>query len=140
MAQNKTRPTDASVDEHLAALPDRQRADAQALVVLMSKVTGAPPVLWGPTIIGFGSYHYRYESGREGDAGLAGFAARKNELVVYLTASGPAQESLLQRLGKYRMGKCCLYLRRLTDIDMDVLEALIVDSVAEVQRRYPDKT
>ena len=92
--------------------------------------------MWGPTIVGFGSYHYKYESGREGEACLTGFAARGKELVVYLVASGPEQEALLARLGKHRMGKACLYIRRLADIDTAILEQLVRDSVAELKRRY----
>jgi hypothetical protein len=138
MAENKTRPTSASVQEHLDQLPDTQRADALSLVELHTRVTGDIPVLWGPTIIGFGSYHYRYPTGREGDAPAAGFAARRNELVVYLVASGPRQETLLAKLGKHRMGKSCLYIRRLSDIDIKVLEQLVLDATTEIKRLYPD--
>lgn len=137
MAQNKTRATDASVAGHIAAIAsDEQRKDCEALVTLLRKVTKQEPKMWGPSIVGFGSYHYRYESGHEGDSCLTGFAARRNELVVYLVASGPEQESLLKKLGRHRMGKSCLYIRRLSDVDTAVLEKLVAGSVAEVRRRY----
>jgi hypothetical protein len=102
----------------------------------MSRITKTKPKMWGPSIVGFGSYHYRYESGREGEAALAGFAARRNETVVYLVASGPGQDALLSRLGRHKMGKSCLYIRRLSDVDPQVLEQLVAGSVAEIKRRY----
>ena len=114
MGENKTRPTDASVAGFIARVDgEERRADCEALVALMQRVTGEPAVLWGEAIIGFGSYHYRYASGREGDAPLAGFSPRKGDISVYLTCDTPAQPALLARLGKHRMGKACLYLRRL---------------------------
>jgi hypothetical protein len=93
--------------------------------------------MWGPSIVGYGSYTYTYESGRSGDACLVGFAVRGKDLVVYLLADGPAQGRLLAKLGKYKMGKACLYFKRLADLDVDVLETLIAGSVAEIRRRYP---
>jgi hypothetical protein len=137
MAQNKTRATDASVAGHIAAIAgDEQRRDCETLARLLRKVTKQEPKMWGPSIVGFGSYHYRYESGREGDMCLTGFAARGNELVVYLLAGDPDQQALLKKLGRHRMGKSCLYIRRLSDIDTAVLEQLVAGSVAEVRRRY----
>lgn len=137
MAENKTKPTNASVAGHIAAIAnDGQRRDCEALVQLFRKVTRDEPKMWGPSIIGFGLYHYKYESGREGDMCLAGFAARQNELVVYLIADGEDQQALLRILGKHRMGKSCLYFRRLSDLDLIVLEKLVRNSVAEVKRRY----
>lgn len=137
MAGNKTLATDASVDAHLAAVAsDGQRQDCAALIELMGRVTQQPPTMWGPSIVGFGSYHYRYESGREGDACLTGFAVRKHEIAVYLVASGPDQDALLARLGRHRMGKACLYLRRLADVDAAVLEQLVAGAVAEVRRLH----
>ncbi len=137
MAENKTRATDASVDEYIAAITsEERRSDCQVLIKLMSKVTKAPPVMWGTSIVGFDSYHYKYESGREGDMGATGFASRKGDISVYLVASGKNQEALLAKLGRHKMGKSCLYIRRLSEIDMKVLERLIVESVAEVKRRY----
>jgi hypothetical protein len=137
MKQNKTRTTDASVADHIAAIADEaQRQDCKTLVGLMKKITGHRPKMWGPTIVGFGSYHYRYESGREGDAPLAGFAARGREIVIYLVASSPRQPRLLAELGKHRRGKSCLYIRRLADVDVAIVEALVRDSVDEVRLRY----
>jgi hypothetical protein len=137
MAANKTVETDASVEDYLAAIADgARRDDCRALVELMSGVTKRPPRMWGEAIVGFGSYRYRYESGREGDAPLVGFAARKGDISVYLLAGFEGQQALLARLGRHRMGKACLYVRRLSDVDMRVLEQLVAGSVAEVGRRY----
>ncbi|HEY6597727.1 MAG TPA: DUF1801 domain-containing protein [Pseudomonadales bacterium] len=137
MAENKTKPTTRSVAKHIAALPNEaQRKDCRALVRLMRRVTSEKPRLWGPNIVGFGSYHYKYASGREGDSALAAFAARGREIVVYVFASGPDQEARLRRLGRHRMGKSCLYIRTLDDVDVDVLEQVVAGSVAEVKRRY----
>lgn len=136
MAENKTKPTAVSVEAHLAQIPENQRADAQVLVELMTRLTGEGPVMWGPTIVGFGSYHYRYASGREGDAPLAGFASRQRELVVYLLCEGESL-ALLPELGRHRMTKSCLYIRRLADIRLDILEEIIRASIAEVRRLYP---
>jgi hypothetical protein len=137
MAENKTKETDLSVDAYLDAIDgDERRADCRALVKLMTKVTKHPPKMWGTSIVGFGSYHYKYASGREGDAGRTGFSSRKGDISVYLAAASAQQPALLEKLGKHKMGVCCLYIRRLADVDMKVLEKLVVDSVAEVKRRY----
>ena len=138
MAETKTKPTGASVDAYLAsrASPE-QLADCQALMAICQRVTRQPPRMWGPSIVGYGSYTYRYESGHSGDACLTGFAVRGRELVVYLVAENPGQVELLARLGRHRMGRACLYFKRLADLDVGVLEALIASSVAEVKRRYP---
>jgi hypothetical protein len=137
MAETKTQPTRASVDAYLAskATPE-QLADCQAIMAMCKRVTGQPPKMWGPSIVGYGSYTYRYDSGRTGDACLVGFAVRGKELVVYLLAEDPVQIGLLAKLGKHRMGKSCLYFKRLADLDVEVLEALIAGSVAELERRY----
>lgn len=138
MARTNTRPTDASVDAYLAARAGPgQLADCKALMALCQRVTKQQPEMWGPSIVGYGSYTYRYDSGHSGDACLVGFAVRGRELVVYLSAEVPAQAELLARLGRHRMGKACLYFKRLADIDAKVLEALVAGSVAEVRRRYP---
>ncbi|MCB0044694.1 MAG: DUF1801 domain-containing protein [Caldilineaceae bacterium] len=138
MAENKTKPTDASVEEYIAAIPnDARRRDCRVLVELMSDATGEPPVMWGPSIIGFGSYHYKYASGREGDMCLTGFASRKGDISIYLMAESKDQPALLDALGKHKMGKSCLYVRRLADVDTQVLERLVTESVAAVQRLYP---
>ena len=138
MAENKTKATEASVDAYLAAITDEsRRKDCEALIRLMAKASGHGPKMWGTGIVGFGSYHCKYESGREGDSCLTGFASRKGDISVYLMASFPAHDELLPKLGKHKMGKGCLYIRQLTDIDPKVLEQLVAGSVAEVKRRYP---
>ena len=139
MAETKTKPTDASIDAYLAsrASPE-QLADCKAIMAICKRVTKQQPKMWGPSIVGYGSYTYRYESGHSGDACLTGFAVRGRELVVYLLADNPGQVELLARLGRHKMGKSCLYFKRLADLDVKVLEALIAGSVAEARRRYPD--
>jgi hypothetical protein len=138
MAETKTKPTDVSVDVYLAskATPD-QLTDCKAIMAMCKRVTQQQPKMWGPSIVGYGSYSYRYESGHSGDACLTGFAIRGKDLVVYLVAESPEQVELLAKLGKHKMGKSCLYFKRLADLDVKVLEALIAGSVAEVKRRYP---
>ena len=138
MAETKTKPTSASVDAYLASRAGpEQLADCRAIMSICERVTGQPPTMWGPSIIGFGSYSYRYPSGHSGDACLVGLAVRGRELVVYVSAESPEQLELRSRLGKHRMGKSCLYLKRLADLDVGVLEAIIAGSVADVRRRYP---
>ena len=139
MAETKTKPTDASVDEYLAsrASPE-QLTDCKAIMAMCKRVTKQQPKMWGPSIVGYGSYTYTYASGHSGQACLAGFAIRGKELVVYLSAENPGQVELLAKLGKHKMGKACLYFKRLADLDATVLEALIAGSVAEVKRRYPN--
>jgi hypothetical protein len=138
MAETKTKPTDASVDAYLASRANpEQLADCKAIMAICERVTKQQPKMWGPSIVGYGSYTYRYESGHSGDACLTGFAVRGKELVVYVIAESPEQADLLAKLGKHKMGKSCLYLKRLADLDVEVLEALIAGSVADVKRRYP---
>lgn len=138
MAETKTRPTGASVEAYLAsrASPE-QMEDCRALMAMCERVTTQPPQMWGASIVGHGTYTYRYESGHSGDACLVGFAIRGRELVVYLTAESPEQVGRLAMLGKHRISKACLYFKRLADLDAEVLEVLIAASVAEVRRRYP---
>ena len=140
MAETKTKPTGVSVDAYLAsrATPE-QLADCKVIMAMCKRVTKQQPKMWGPSIVGYGSYTYRYESGHSGDACLTGFAVRGKDLVVYILAESPAQIDLLGRLGKHKIGKACLYFKRLADLDAKVLEALIAGSVAEVRRRYPDR-
>ncbi|MET0718846.1 MAG: DUF1801 domain-containing protein [Pseudoxanthomonas sp.] len=136
MSQNKTRTTDASVDAYIASRADgHQAADCRVLMALFEKLTGQPAKMWGPSIVGFGSYRYTYESGRTGEAPLAGFAIRGRELVVYLDCE-EGDKPLLADLGKHKMGKACLYFKRLDDLDVSVLERLVADSIASVRRRY----
>ncbi|HTO73801.1 MAG TPA: DUF1801 domain-containing protein [Gemmatimonadales bacterium] len=137
MAENKTRPTAASVGKYIASRAgDEQRGDCRRLMALLRRVVRQPPRMWGPSIVGYGSYRYTYESGRSGEAPLAAFAIRGRDIVVYLLAEGVQQKALLSRLGKHSMGKVCLYFRRLSDLDQSVLERLVKNSVAEVRRRY----
>lgn len=137
MPENKTRPTDASVEAYIASRATaQQREDCDALIALLTKITRQPARMWGPSIVGFGSYRYAYESGRRGDAPLAGFAIRGRELVVYLDCEDPAQAALLATLGPHRSTKSCLYVKRLADLDMAILARLVADSVASVRRRY----
>lgn len=137
MAQNKTKATDASVSEYIASRASaEQAADCKSLMAMLERVTRQGPKMWGPSIVGYGSYRYTYESGRSGESCLTGFAIRGGDLVVYLTAESEEQQSLLSRLGKHRMGKSCLYFKRLADLDASVLEQLVSGSVAEVRRRH----
>ena len=138
MAEPKTKQTEASVAGYLDTIEDpRRRADCAAISALMQKVTKCEPKMWGPSIVGFGSYHYRYATGHEGDACLAGFAFRKPEIVVYIAQGFESREKLLRELGKHRTGKVCVYIKRLSDIDVGVLEKLVKASVAEMRKRYP---
>lgn len=138
MPESKTQPTSVSVDEHLASKAStEQLADCRQLMALLKKVTKQSPKMWGPSIVGYGSYRYTYESGRTGESCLTGFAVRGKELVIYLLAESPGQQALLARLGKHKMGKACLYIKRLADLDVQVLEALVSASVAETRRLHP---
>ena len=129
MAENKTQKTGASVDEFLASVSNAQRrADGLALLDMMKDVTGLEPEMWGPSIIGFGEYHYRYESGREGDMPLVGFSPRSKSLSLYVMPGFGEFADLLSRLGKYRTGVSCLYVNKLADVDSDVLRELIARS------------
>ena len=137
MAENKTKPTGVSVADYIAARAnEEQRADCKALMSIFKKVTRQQPKMWGPSIVGYGSYRYTYESGRTGETCLAGFAIRGRELVVYIVPEGREQEALLSRLGKHKMGKSCLYFKRLADLDATILEQLIASSVLKLTRRY----
>jgi hypothetical protein len=130
-AENKTQATDASVDAFLAKVePEQRRADGRVLLDMMVRLTGEQPILWGPSIVGFGSVHYRYESGREGDICRIGFSPRKAQLVLYLAATLPGRDALLAKLGKHSLGKGCLYIKTLADVDGTVLEDLIARSWA----------
>ena len=131
-------PTKVSVQTFVKGLDDeRRRREATALISLMKKVTGEKPVMWGPTIIGFGSYHYKYASGREGDAPRAGFSPRSAALTVYCMPGFAAHRDLLDRLGPHKTSVSCLYIRRLDDVDVDVLRALVERSFDEINEQYP---
>ena len=137
MAETKTKPTSVSVDEYLDSRGSpEQLTDCKVIMAVFERITGQPAKMWGPSIVGFGSYTYRYESGHSGQAPLAGFAVRGRELVIYLSCEDREQGELLAKLGKHKMGKSCLYIKRLADLDSQVLEKLIAGSIAEVQRRY----
>ena len=137
MSELKTKRNEGDVDVYLDAVENpRRREDARRVLDLMREITGEPPKLWGSSIVGFGSYHYTYASGREGDWPVVGFAPRKRNLVLYIMPGFARYESLLARLGKHRTGRSCLYLNKLEDIDPDVLEELVRESVAEMKRRY----
>ncbi|SEI59062.1 protein of unknown function (DU1801) [Sphingobium sp. AP50] len=136
MAQaNKTVETDAAVEDFLARVePAERQADGRTVTALMARLSGEPAAMWGPSIIGFGRYHYRYDSGREGDMCRIGFSPRKAELVFYLAG---LEDDDFAPLGQYRRGKGCLYVKRLAGVDMAVLEALIVRSIAHMDKVYP---
>jgi len=136
MADNKTKPTNLSVGVFIDALTDEtRRADARALVKLMRRATGEKPKMWGPSIVGFGSHHYAYESGREGDVPLAGFSPRKAATVLYGVTGFGGAEALLARLGKHTTGKGCLYIKKLADVDREVLKAMLAASLGAVKQR-----
>ena len=138
MAKMKTTPTDASVDAYIDAVEDAQkREDCRAVAAMMAEATGAPARMWGSSIVGFGSYHYRYASGREGDFMETGFAARKRALTLYVMAGFSEYGDLLAKLGKHKTGKSCLYVKRLADVDQDVLREMVERSVAWIRARYP---
>lgn len=136
MAENKTKITEVDPYDFIKKVESAEkRKDAEELIQIMSKATGKPPQMWGPTIVGFGKYHYKYASGREGEICMTGFSPRKPSLVLYI---GPALEDkkLMDRLGKHKTGKGCLYIKKLADVDRAVLKELIVKSVEEMRKRY----
>lgn len=139
MAEQKTKPTAQSVQSFLDKVDSEQaRDDSAVLIKMMKKVTGAPPKMWGPSIIGFGQYHYKYESGHEGYMCITGFSPRKGNLVVYAMSDSAKHKNLLAKLGKYKATKGCIYIKRLEDVNVEVLEELVKNSVDEVKRKYPD--
>ncbi len=138
MSENKTKATDNSAADLIAAVENpTRRADAQELLSLFQRVTGFEPVVWGSSIIGFGRYHYRYASGHEGDYLATGFAPRKTNLVVYIMPGYGDYGEVLDRIGKYKKGKSCLYINKLDDIDLDVLEELIRRGLADLGELWP---
>ena len=137
MAKNKTKPAGASVEDYIASRAnEQQRADCRELMALLAKITAQRPKMWGPSIVGYGSYRYTYESGHSGEAPLAGFAIRGRELVVYLAPYHSGLEPLLAKLGPHKMTKSCLHLKRLAEVDKSVLQKVIGESIAETKRRY----
>jgi hypothetical protein len=136
MAKNKTTETASSVDDFINAVTDKtKRDDSYQIISLMQDKTGYAPKIWGSSIIGFGSYHYKYESGHEGDAPLTGFSPRTSAISLYIT-DFPTREALLENLGKYKAGKGCIYIKKLKDVNIDVLSAMISDSVAYLKSKY----
>jgi hypothetical protein len=136
MSENKTKATDASVHRYLAAIADdRQRKDCRALATLMTKATKHPPKMWGPSIVGYGSYHYKYDSGREGDACLVGFSARKGNISVYGLNAAVDAQALLDTLGKHKAAKGCVCITTLADIDLKVLATLVASAAREKSRQ-----
>jgi hypothetical protein len=137
MAENKTKASSASVDGYISAIKDEsRRRDCKALAKLMAKATKEKPKMWGPSIVGFGSYHYKYDSGREGDMCLAGFSSRKGDISVYLSGDFPRRAELLSKLGKHKSAKACLYVSKLADVDLTVLEQMVAASTAERKRKH----
>ncbi len=137
MAENKTKETRASVSAFLKSVDhDKRREDALTLKTPMDKVTGWKAKMWGPSIVGYGKYHYKYESGREGDSLITGFSPRKQSMVVYIMPGLSEYGDLMAKLGKYKTGRSCLYINKLEDVDMKVLETLIRKSVAFMKKKY----
>ena len=138
MAEAKTKPTKVSVRSYLDGIANEpRRRDCETVAAMMKTVTKCEPRMWGPSIVGFDTYHYKYESGREGDMCVVGFSSRKTDLVVYLVSGFEGAADLLENLGSHKLGKSCLYIRRLSDVNLPVLERLVARSVEETKRRYP---
>lgn len=138
-AEAKTKPTAISVESFIEAVADpAQRDDARKIVAMMERLSGHEATMWGPSIIGFGSYHYKYDSGREGDMCRIGFSPRKGQTVLYIVDGFEGHSDLMARLGKYKTGKSCLYVKRLSDIDEAVLETLCTESLEYMAAKYPD--
>jgi len=139
MAENKNQQNDSSVAAFLNQVVDeRKRQDSYIILKLMEELSGHPPKMWGESIIGFGAYHYKYESGREGDFLRIGFAPRKQNIALYLIAGANRDADLLQKLGKYKTGVSCLYINKLADVNLDVLRTLITNSLAHMRENYPE--
>lgn len=137
MAELKTRKTDASVEAFLNTVDDEdRRADCHAILKMMQQATRVQPRMWGKSMVGFGQYHYKYASGREGDWFITGFSPRKNDLTLYIMAGFDRFPDLMKQLGKHKTGKSCLYIKRLADVDTNVLKQLIRESVAHVRKTY----
>jgi len=139
MAKTKTFKTDQDVTEFINSVADeKKRADSFKLIEAMSGVTGFKPYMWGPSIIGFGNYHYKYQSGHEGDAPLAGFSPRKSAISLYLASEFPERDNLLKQLGKYKLAVACVYIKRLDDINISILKKMISASARHIKKLYPN--
>ena len=135
----KTNPTEISVADFIAAVENPiRRADAETLSALFEQISGEPPRMWGPSIIGFGRYHYRYDSGHEGDAPRLGFSPRKAHLVVYVMSGFKGQDDMIARIGKVKTSVSCMYIKRLDQIDLGVLREMAVASLAQMRALYPE--
>ncbi len=140
MAKNKTQETETSVTDFINGVEDEtKRKDSLRLIESMKAQTGFEPKMWGASIIGFGSYHYKYASGHEGDAPLTGFSPRKDAIVLYLAQDFESKEKSLQKLGKHKAGKACIYIKKLDDVQEDVLKEMVDKSVAYIKSLYPAK-
>lgn len=138
MAKNKTTETESSVIDFINAVENEtKRKDAFQLLSIIQELTGFEPKMWGPSIIGFGSYHYKYDSGHEGDAPLAGFSPRKTAMTVYFYLPEENREELLSKLGKHTSSKACIYIKKLTDIEIEILKKIILLSIEYTQKLYP---
>ncbi|MEM9839484.1 MAG: DUF1801 domain-containing protein [Pseudomonadota bacterium] len=139
MAENKTKANEASVDDYLDSIDDEsKREDSRILMEILARASGEPPVMWSGSIVGFGRYHYKYDSGREGEHMLTGFAPRKAQISVYIMPGFEPYKEQLERLGKHKTAKSCLYIKRLSDVDLGVLEEIATDSVIRMRKAYPD--
>ncbi len=137
MSENKTIPTNASVTEFLNTIENEtRREDSFVILKKMKEITGKPAVMWGNSIVGFGSYHYKYDSGREGDILITGFSPRKQNLTLYILDGFDGYQELLSKLGPHKTGKSCLYIKKLSDIDMDILTKLISTSFTHFDKKY----
>ena len=140
MAGLKTRATAASVTEFMNSIEDKdQRADCRAIAAMMRKATGKRAKMWGASMVGYGSYHYKYASGQEGDYFLTGFSPRRQATTVYIMPGFSGYDALMKKLGKYKTGRSCLYIRKLDDVDSSVLQQLIARSVTDMRKKYPTK-
>ena len=138
MAKNKTTETDSSVTAFIDTVENQtKRDDSHKLIEIFKSLTGWEPKMWGPSIIGFGTYHYKYASGQEGDAPLAGFSPRKDALVLYFDCEYEKRDELMEKLGKYKSSKSCVYVKKLDDIDISVLKEMIVNSIKRTEKLYP---
>ena len=140
MSELKTQPTKASVEKFINQVPDEaRREDCRQVARIMEEITGEEPTMWGPSIVGFGTYHYKYASGREGDWPIAAFSPRKQDLTLYLLPGFTEQADLMKQLGKHRTGKSCLYIKRLSDVHVPTLKKLIRDSVKRMRKITKDR-
>ncbi len=137
MAENKTKPTLLKAQDYLEKIDnDQRKADCLVLNTLMAEITGENAVMWGTSILGYGSYHYKYESGREGDMPLIGFSNRKQNITIYIMTGFTKYEELLDKIGKYKIGKSCFYIKKLSDIDVEVLKEMIISSIDVIKNKY----